>query len=198
MTGCILACIPHGFGSLLALPMGIWGLVMLTRPEIQAAFAKKRKQSQPHGDSSTEPNADKFQIVKQQLAGPSTGMMICAILNCILLAPLVMLLAPALAYRAPDAMATPYSRILLVALPPLVIVTISILLILSSVRIRQLKCYKLALLTAVIALLPITPAFALSIPIGIWAIAVLTDRNVKQAFASQNNATTAKQQPPNE
>lgn len=39
--------------------------------------------------------------------------------------------------------------------------------------------------TAAVALLPLSPCWVLSLPIGIWTLAVLTDRDVKKAFASK-------------
>lgn len=185
VTACILACIPYSFGFVIGLAMGIWGLVVLTRPEVQAGFERKKRQlqaGQTEDAIGSTTAMDSFAAAGQQVTGPAVGMVICAIVNCILFVPLLSLLAPALAYRAGNTMTSGAYRFLIIALPCFVVIAIVILLIIASARMRQLKCYRLAVFTAVLAILPVTPAFLLSLPIGIWALAVLTDSQVKAAF----------------
>jgi hypothetical protein len=65
---------------------------------------------------------------------------------------------------------------LLLALPA------SILLILGGIKMRQLRSYSLAYLAAIVALLPLGPQWLISLPMGIWALAVLGRPEVKAAF----------------
>ena len=58
----------------------------------------------------------------------------------------------------------------------------SILLILGGMKMRQLQGYGLANLAAIVALLPLGPQWLVSLPIGIWALAVLGRPDVKAAF----------------
>ena len=185
VTGAILACITPGIGLVVGIVFGIWSLVVLTRPDVQAAFERKKGQLQAGQAEDVIGSTiamDSFAAVRQQVTGPAIGMVICAIVNCILLVPLLSLFVPRLVYRASNTMMSGAHRFLIIALPCLALVTIVILLIGAAVRMRRLKCYRLAVFAAVLAILPITPAFLLSLPIGIWALAVLTDSQVKAAF----------------
>lgn len=58
----------------------------------------------------------------------------------------------------------------------------SILLILGGMKMRQLHNYGLAYLAAIVALLPLGPQWLISLPMGIWALAVLGRPEVKAAF----------------
>ena len=42
MTACILAMLPCHSCCLLGIPFGIWGLVMLSKPEVKDAFSQNR------------------------------------------------------------------------------------------------------------------------------------------------------------
>ncbi|HUE71126.1 MAG TPA: serine/threonine-protein kinase [Pirellulaceae bacterium] len=66
--------------------------------------------------------------------------------------------------------------VLLAALPS------SILLILGGLKMRQLHSYGLARFAAIVALLPLGPQWLVSLPMGIWALAVLGRPEVKRAF----------------
>jgi predicted Ser/Thr protein kinase len=58
----------------------------------------------------------------------------------------------------------------------------SILLILGGVKMRQLRSYGLVYLAAIVALVPLGPQWPISLPMGIWALAVLGKPEVKGAF----------------
>lgn len=84
---------------------------------------------------------------------------------------------------APSAM--PTWGVLFIFLVGLVLVLsfpASILLILGGMKMRQLRSYGLANLAAVVALLPLGPQWLISLPMGIWALAVLGRPEVKGAF----------------
>jgi hypothetical protein len=49
-------------------------------------------------------------------------------------------------------------------------------------KMRQLRSYGLAVLAAIAALLPLGPQWLISLPMGIWALAVLARADVKAAF----------------
>jgi hypothetical protein len=70
---------------------------------------------------------------------------------------------------------------------PLLILTLvpSLLILVGGWQMRRLESYGLAMIAAIMALIPIcTLGFALGIPMGIWALAVLSKRDVREAFAS--------------
>jgi hypothetical protein len=60
----------------------------------------------------------------------------------------------------------------------------SITLIVGGWRMRQLKSYGLAMVAAIMALLPCTFGWILGLPMGIWALVVLMDPAVREGFES--------------
>jgi hypothetical protein len=57
-----------------------------------------------------------------------------------------------------------------------------IIMILGGLAMMNLQSYTLAKTSGVIALIPVTPAWLLGLPTGIWALAVLGRPHVKAAF----------------
>jgi hypothetical protein len=70
--------------------------------------------------------------------------------------------------------------------PLLLLTTVpSLLIFAGGWQMRQLESYGLAMISAIMALIPIcTLGFPLGIPIGIWALVVLSRRDVREAFGS--------------
>ena len=60
----------------------------------------------------------------------------------------------------------------------------SITLMIGGWRMRQARSYGLALVAAIMALLPCTFGWIIGLPIGIWALTVLLDPTVKSSFES--------------
>jgi hypothetical protein len=49
-------------------------------------------------------------------------------------------------------------------------------------QMRQLRSWGVSMAGAIVAMLPCSPCCLLSLPIGVWAVVVLIDANVKAAF----------------
>lgn len=65
----------------------------------------------------------------------------------------------------------------------IVIVLVNAVVAYGSFRMRQLRNYRLAWITAILALIPpVGPCFVLGIPAGIWAMVVLARPEVREAF----------------
>jgi len=60
----------------------------------------------------------------------------------------------------------------------------SVMLIVGGWRMRQLKSYGLAVIAAVLAMLPCTFGWLIGLPIGIWAFSTLARNEVRDAFES--------------
>lgn len=86
-------------------------------------------------------------------------------------------LDPAAAERARNAAAL--VQTCLVALPTLLIYPLAIV---SGLRMKQLRSYRLALASSIMVMLPCSCAFLLGLPIGIWALTVLTAPSIKARF----------------
>jgi hypothetical protein len=60
---------------------------------------------------------------------------------------------------------------------------LGIILVIGAARMLDLQSYRLAVFAAVVAILPCAPGFPISMPFGIWALIVLSRRDVRTAFA---------------
>jgi hypothetical protein len=55
--------------------------------------------------------------------------------------------------------------------------------IFASMKMRQLQSWPMAVAASVVAMLPcLSPCCCIGLPIGIWALVVLFDQNVKASF----------------
>jgi hypothetical protein len=77
----------------------------------------------------------------------------------------------------------------LVGLPPLgVVIGIAFSIAFGGWKMSQLQSYGLVTTSAMLAMLPCTPAWMISFPMGIWALIVLSDPKVRAAFGTPNIA----------
>jgi hypothetical protein len=58
----------------------------------------------------------------------------------------------------------------------------SVLLIVGGWRMRQAKSYGLSMVAAILALLPCSFGWIVGLPMGIWALIVLLDPDVRDGF----------------
>ena len=61
-----------------------------------------------------------------------------------------------------------------------------IILVIGAARMRDLQSYPVAMSAAIVAILPLGAGFLLSLPFGIWALSVLSRRDVQTAFAGES------------
>lgn len=59
---------------------------------------------------------------------------------------------------------------------------ISVSIAIGAMKMRRLESYSLAMMAAVLAILPCSGCCVLSMPLGIWALVVLLDAQVKESF----------------
>jgi hypothetical protein len=71
-----------------------------------------------------------------------------------------------------------YARLLLLVLP------VGCVQVLGGWRMMRLQCYGWSLCASIVAMLPLTPGWLVGFPMGIWALAVLVNPNVRAAFRS--------------
>ena len=72
----------------------------------------------------------------------------------------------------------------ILALAMLLNLAFAVTLLIGGWRMRQARSYGLSVIAAIIALLPCTFGWILGLPIGIWALVVLMDPEVKAGFES--------------
>jgi hypothetical protein len=73
---------------------------------------------------------------------------------------------------------------------PIVLIRLALdgLVIYGALQMRQLKSWNLSLAGAVAASIPCSFCCVITIPLGIWAIVVLLNDEIKQSFAAQRQA----------
>jgi hypothetical protein len=134
---------------------------------------------------------------RPQVGGPGAGLIFAGVLN--LLLPLTVCVAPLAttllaASREPDGLyavatddratlpAATWLTLPAAALSLVVGAPLGLTMLLGGIKMRSLSLYGLAVTASVFALLPLSPVFVISLPIGIWALAVLSRAEVKEAF----------------
>jgi hypothetical protein len=73
----------------------------------------------------------------------------------------------------------------------LVVMSFGAVTILAARKMRRLESPELVLIGSILALVPLSPGWALGMPMGIWALLVLRKREVQAAFAAPKPAPVA-------
>ena len=141
--------------------------------------------------------------VQKQVRGPAIGLLVTGILNWVLMPLLVVFVLPALSRahgvalaHAPlgqaDLMSAGLSKFAVLGLLTIPFILCSFL-IFAALKMIRLEGYGLSVAAAIIAMF-ITPGNCAGFPLGIWALVVLTRREVREAFSV--HAATAAALPP--
>lgn len=117
----------------------------------------------------------------RQVKGPGTGLVVTAILNWVAI-PLILLITMFVASR--KGLAT--VPMLLVPLSALVL---SSIILVAGLKMKRLQAYGLAVAGSILAIL-VSPANLIGLPIGIWALVVLSQRQVREAFGKGHTLAT--------
>jgi serine/threonine protein kinase len=147
----------------------------------------------PRPPSASE-SAD-LENARAQVKGPAIGLLVVGILNW-LATPLVVLAfvfwnlksAPGHA-GGPDVEPSILLLLLLLAAIGLVPAVLSTLMIVAALKMKRLRAYGLAITASILAI--ISPVCPIGLPIAVWALVVLSRREVRDAFASKGKGTIA-------
>jgi serine/threonine protein kinase len=126
--------------------------------------------------------------IRRENFGPGTALMVVGIFGFL---HLLLIIAAAMYCTAPGLRHSPESRnnaeMLLVTTIVLALaqIPVSTLMILGGLNMRRTDNLGLVMIAVVMALLPLGPAWLVSLPVAIWAISVLSRRDVRQAFHEQ-------------
>jgi hypothetical protein len=117
--------------------------------------------------------------VRRQVKGPAIGLLVTGILNWVaamvigvVVTPLMIPMLDARGYK-------PF----VVLLAPMLLMAISILVLVAALKMKQLQAYRLAVTVSLLGIF-VTPGNVIGLPVGIWALVVLSQREVRAAFAS--------------
>ena len=203
--------------SVLQLGVGIWALVVLLRPEVKEEFAEREKQCSKTANAGPLPEeAVNLERVRKQVAAPAAGLMILSGLSLVLLGALVLVMIFGVAWKSsggadtlslglpgihfsntiqPGLGSRPWWTILGPILL-LVLMVLTLLTFMGAWRMRQLRSYGLAFTGALLCLIT-PPGLVLGLIFGVWALVVLSRREVREAFnARSSGSESAPSKPP--
>jgi predicted Ser/Thr protein kinase len=124
--------------------------------------------------------------VARQVKGPAIGLLVTGILNWILI-PLVVLFLGYLWVPQVHAAGLSKTLALVLLVTPLILCAV---ITLAAIKMMRLEAWWLALAAAVLAMM-VSPGNLVGLPIGIWALAVLSRREVRGAFAARKRGQAA-------
>ena len=127
---------------------------------------------------------DSESCVRARLKVPAIALMVSGVMNLLAALSVVVILALVAESVGPGIEAS-WRKILSMATVVIAIASLvlGIILLIGAARMFDLQSYRIALFAAVIAILPCSLAFPISLPFGIWALIVLSRRDVRTAFA---------------
>jgi len=192
----IVALLPTGPAWIISMPVGIWALFVLAGSDVRAGFRAKQEGKRPaSGDSrpvvSSSPSIPakpvsvderKLVSVKQQLFWPGLGLagsggvgIVAFAVGC-LGAGMMSMVVPSGGDGGPLKLGAIVLAMVLLQIPW------SLVVMLAGMKMMRMESYGLALAGAWIALLPMSPAAIVTMPLGIWALVVLSSSEVREAF----------------
>jgi hypothetical protein len=129
--------------------------------------------------------------VRRRLAGPVNMLIPAGLLACVAGLGLCTLSWAANTHPAVPGLSPPGLTILAAA--SLLGVVQGVFIIVGALAMQRLQTYQFARLGSVLALLPLTPAVLIGLPVGIWALAVLGEPGVRSAFAGEQGEGAGRQ-----
>jgi predicted Ser/Thr protein kinase len=128
-------------------------------------------------------NRDTIENARRQVQGPAIGLLVTGILNWVA-TPLIVLVLFRIVSERSGGMVPAIGL-----LPALVLnLVFSTLMILAALKMKRLQWRGLAIAASVAAII-VTPGNLIGLPIGIWALVVLSQREVRAAFGRSGQVT---------
>jgi hypothetical protein len=120
---------------------------------------------------------------RRQVQGPAMALLIAGMLNCLTI-PMVVAVALFEQVSPHDVGTDVHVVGILLAILTLSITLVpGILTIVAAVKMKRLRAYWLAVVAGILAIVLSPAGFFIGLPIGIWALVVLSQRDVRTAFA---------------
>ena len=136
----------------------------------------------PQPERPPSPTIDDAMVVqaRRQVQGPAVGLLLTGIVNWVVSVPLVMLFVPA-AQRVALSL-----EAVLVSI--LAIFVLNSLMIFAALKMMRLQAYGLAIAASILGII-VSPGNLIGLPIGIWALVVLSQREVRAGFAKNREGS---------
>ena len=125
-------------------------------------------------------NDDAIEQARRQVRGPAIGLLVTGILNWVMCLPIALFLSLNMGASRDG----PGGLVFLV---PTLLIVLSVLLLVAANTMKRLQAYGFAVAASILAII-ISPGNLIGLPIGIWALVVLSRREVRAAFAQNKNA----------
>jgi serine/threonine protein kinase/WD40 repeat protein len=167
MAGAVLAMIPVTPLVLLTLPLGLWALVILLRPEVKAAFDRQPAALEPAapGKPPPKPHPD----LPPGLQSSALGLQVAAIVQIVAGSTMLVLLMGSSLLGFSELALSSIGAFLLGAPVALLVSGMGVWqLIAASAASRQGSIGQLRV-AAFLAALPLSPAWLMGLPMAIWA-----------------------------
>jgi hypothetical protein len=162
-------------GAVIGIPTGLWALAVLTRRDVRRAFASSQEETDLQKPKfARSPNAS----VAHLLNVPSIGLMVAGAVNCLCFLPWVGIPLYAMTTGRRVLGSNPEATMTWL----FVSVMAGIPILFAALKMRQVEAYRTSMAGALISILPVTPGALIGMPMGLWALALLTRKDVRRAF----------------
>jgi serine/threonine protein kinase len=130
-----------------------------------------------------ESTKTRFDAISQQLRKPADGLIIAGRVNILCIFPFTLLVGSMILTRS---RLLPHAGLdAKVAGLSLVVTCMGAVIVCGVMRMKELENYRWAVISTVLAMLPVSPGCVLGVPFGIWALSVLLRKQVRTAFAAR-------------
>jgi hypothetical protein len=127
-----------------------------------------------------EVTKSKLDTVRKQVRRPVKGLIIAGGINILCFIPFVLLMGTH--FLSNSSMLRSRRLDMEVAMLNLLATCAGAVIVYGAMKMKKLKNYRIAVISSILAVLPVTPGCLLGVPFGIWALIILTKREVIEAF----------------
>jgi len=162
-------------------------------PELPQELAPETKTDAKAQQTQT-PQAtpiDEQEAARRQVHGPAVGLLIVGLVGGLTFAARCLLMMWLHSHTFPDTSPV-WILVQFLEIARVLDPFKGLLLIVAALPMLWMRAYWLAVAASIVAMLPVGPSFLAGVPIGIWALAVLTKPEVKAAFAVTKNRLESK------
>jgi serine/threonine protein kinase len=150
------------------------------KTDVETIAGKSRSAEVSHRHQGTKSELD---TIRQNLRRPADGLIIAGGINILCIIPFTLLTG---------SMILTNSRLLpqagldaKVAALSLLVTCMGAVIVYGVMKMKELESYRWAVISTVLAMLPVSPGCVLGVPFGIWALSVLLRKEVRTAFAAR-------------